>query len=188
MLNTYIKNRGISKTIIHDNNHNHVNMIDWDADYDGEIANISIDSNSDGKRNHYDFLLDNQDLANILSMPSVIMPIDKRLKIDFQEPYYSPENYLLELPTSEFQPKKPEYLKQNIDRYISSPSRGEELVIPLKVDKKLFTLTPHKKHRRAKSHITYKVYKKPKSTSKKTKSRSKSRLSSKKTIPIIDLL
>jgi hypothetical protein len=179
MLNTYIKNRGIAKNIIHDNNDKHVNMINWDADYDGEIANISIDSNSDGKRNHYDFLLDNQDLANILSMPSVIMPIDKRLKIDFQKPYYSPENYLFELPTTRFQPRKPEYLKQNIDRYISSPSTHEELVIPLKIDKK---------HRRAKSHITYKVYKKPKSTSKKTKSRSKSRPSSKKTIPIIDLI
>lgn len=190
MLNTYIKNRGITKTIFHDNNHNHVNQINWDADYDGDVANISVDSNTDGKRNHYAVSLDNQDLANILTIPSVDIPLDKRLKMDFQQPYYTPENYLIEIPMLEFQPRKPKYLESIVDRHISSPSSHEELVIPLTINKKgknLFTLTPHKKHKRAKTHITHRVYKRPKSTSRKTKSRSKSRSSSKKTIPIMDL-
>ena len=39
MLDTYIKNRGSTKTIIHDNNRNNVNVIKWDADYDGTEAN-----------------------------------------------------------------------------------------------------------------------------------------------------
>ncbi len=191
MLNTYIKNRGTTKTIIHDNNHNHVNQLNWDADYDGDIANISIDSNTDGKRNHYAVSLDNEDLANILTMPSVDMPLDKRLKMDFQQPYYTPENYFIEIPTPEFQPRKSKYLESIVNRHISSPSSHEELVIPLTINpkgKNLFTLTPHKKHKRAKTHITHRVYKRPKSTSRKTKSRSKSRSSSKKTIPIMDLL
>lgn len=191
MLNTYIKNRGTTKTIIHDNNHNHVNQLNWDADYDGDIANISIDSNTDGKRNHYAVSLDNEDLANILTMSSVDMPLDKRLKMDFQQPYYTPENYFIEIPTPEFQPRKSKYLESIVDRHISSPSSHEELVIPLTINpkgKNLFTLTPHKKHKRAKTHITHRVYKRPKSTSRKTKSRSKSRSSSKKTIPIMDLL
>ena len=34
MLNTFIKNKGYTKTIIHDNNNNRVNELDWDADYD----------------------------------------------------------------------------------------------------------------------------------------------------------
>lgn len=176
MLNTYIKNQGISKTIIHHNNENHVNLVNWDADYDGDVANISLDSNTNGKHNHYDISLDNEDLANMLSMPSVNMPIDKRLKMDFQEPYYTPENYLIELPTPEFQPRKPDYIEKMIDRRISSPLSGEELIIPLTINPKSKS---HKRHHRSKTHITHRVYKKPKSTS-KTTSRSKSHSSSKK--------
>ena len=173
MLNTYIKNQGITKTIIHDNNRNHVNQINWDADYDGNIANISVNTNTNGKRNHFDVSLDNQDLANILNIQSVDMPIDKRLKMDVQEPYYraesyyKPEPYFIEIPKS----KKNKYLEEFIDRRISSPLNGEELIIPLTIDRK----NKSHKHTRSKSHITHKVYKKPKSTSKKSKSRSKSR-------------
>lgn len=196
MLNTYIKNRGIIKTIIHDNNNdNHVNLINWDADYDGDIAKISVNSNTDGKRKHFNVYLDNQDLANLLTMPSVGIPIDKRLKMDFQDNYYKPEEpYFIELPTIEIQ-KNPKS-KEIIDRRISSPSTGEELLIPLTIDrdsKDLFTLTPHKRHRRSKTHITHKVYKKPKTTFKsksksKTKSNSKSKTYLIKTNPIIELL
>jgi hypothetical protein len=186
MLNTYIKNQGINKTIVHRNNNNHVNQINWDIDYDGDIANLSINTNTDGKRKHFELSLDNQDLANILNIPSVNMPIDKRLKMDFQEPLY------IELPAPEFESRKPKYSEEIIYRPISSPSTSEELVIPLTIDRKtdgLFTLTPHKKHKRSKTHITHKVYKKHKSKSTpKLKSRTKTRKSRRKTIPIIDLL
>ena len=195
MLNTYIKNRGTTKTFIHDNNHNHINQISWDADYDGDIANLSINTNTDGKRKHFDFSFDNQDLANMLNIQSVNMPIDKRLKMDFQEPYYKPEPLYIELSTPKFEPRKPKYLEDIIDRRISSPLSGEELIIPLTIDDKsnnLLTLTPHKKHRRPKTHITHRVYKKPKSTSRSKSTpklrRSKSLTSKRKTIPIIDLL
>ena len=67
MLNTFIKNRGTTKTIIHNNNDNNVNEIDWDADYDGNIANISLDLTNNGKVNHLNLKLDNDDLANILN-------------------------------------------------------------------------------------------------------------------------
>lgn len=190
MLNTYIKNRGISKTIIHDNKHNHVNQINWDADYDGDVANISFDTNTDGKRNHFKLSLNNEDLANILNIPSVNTPIDKRLKMDFQEPQYTHEPYFIEIPTPQFQPREPQYLEETVDRRISSPLTGEELILPLTINekkRKLFTLTPHKKHRRPKTHITHRVYKKSKSTP-KLKIKSKSRISRRKTIPIMDLL
>ena len=163
MLNTYIKNQGTTKTIIHDNNRNLVNEINWDADYDGNIANISVNTDTDGKRNHFDVSLDNQDLANILNIESIDMPIDKRLKMDFKEQHYQP--YFVELP------RKEKYLEEFVDRRISSPLNSEELIIPLTIDIK----NKSHKHRRSKSHITHKVYKKPKSTSKKSKSRSKSR-------------
>jgi hypothetical protein len=85
MLDTYIKNRGVTKTIIHDNNHNSINEINWDADYDGNVANISIDLTDNGRHGHYNVTLDNNDLANILNVPSVTLPIDKRLKRDFKQ-------------------------------------------------------------------------------------------------------
>ena len=61
MLNTYIKNRGITQTILHENNKNHFNQVNWDADYDGDIANISVNSNIDGKRDRFDISLDNEE-------------------------------------------------------------------------------------------------------------------------------
>ena len=195
MLNTYIKNQGITKTIIHDNNHNHVNQVKWDADYDGDIANLSVDTNTDGKRKHFDFSLDNQDLANILNIQSVNMPIDKRLKMDFQEPYYNTESLYIELPTPKIESRKPEYHEKDIVRRISSPLNGEELIIPLtinEINRNSSTLKhhkKHKKHRRPKSHITHRVYKKNKSTSSKHRSKSKTRnrTSGRKTTSAINL-
>ena len=171
MLNTFIKNRGTTKTIIHNNNHNHISSLDWDADYDGDVAHIALEANNNGKREHLDISLDNDDLANLLNMQTVNIPIDKRLKMDFQESYMD-EPLILELPKKQFK-----------RTHISSPSPNEELIIPLKIDKTTgkYTFTPRKKHRRRKTHITHKVYKKPKST---RKSKSRKTMST----PIIDLI
>jgi len=195
MLNTYIKKQGITQTIVHDNKHNHFNQINWDADYDGNKANISVKSNTDGKRDRFDISLDNEDLAHILNIPSINMPIHKRLKMDFQNPSYKldqsykVEPYILELPTSrlltprlltprlltprlltpELEPRKPEILEGIISRGITSPVSHEEFIVPLTIDKKTmddYILTPRKKHRRRKTHVTHKIYKKPKSNSK----------------------
>lgn len=108
MLNTYIKNRGITKTIIHDNNHDYnTKEINWDADYDGDIANISIDTESNGKSEHFDIKLNNNDLANLLNVHSVNIPIDKRLKMDFNDKYYDNRPYFIELSTQQFEPREP---------------------------------------------------------------------------------
>jgi hypothetical protein len=86
MLDTYIKNRGMTKTIIHSNNHNTINETNWDADYDGNVANVSLDLSKNGRNKHMDFKLTNDDLANLLTVPSVNQPIHKRLKMDFVKP------------------------------------------------------------------------------------------------------
>jgi hypothetical protein len=108
------------------------------------------------------------------------MPIDKRLQLDFQEPAhnYRHQPYLLELPASipRLQSGKPKTVEEIISRGISSP---KELIVELPIDKKTmdyYTLTPKRRHRRPKSHITHKVYKKKtSSTSSKSSRRSKSR-------------
>ena len=68
MLNTYIKNRGITQMLVRNNNTNKFNEINWDADYDGEIANISLDTTLNGHNKHYNIQLDNEDLANLLRL------------------------------------------------------------------------------------------------------------------------
>ena len=209
MLNTYIKNRGITQTLINNNNQKQFNQINWDADYDGQNANISVTSDTDGNKNHFDVKLDNEDLANMLNIPSVSTPIDKRLQMDFDDSFRrEPQLLQIEIPdlkTPHVSPRKPSYLleepetdEQSIEEllesitpnsYLSSPLPDEELIAPISIDDKIsnrFTLTPHKRHKRPKTHKTYKVYKKPKSSStiraagiKKSKSKNKSKSRSK---------
>ena len=83
MLDTYISSRGSAKTIVRKNKKNTANEFKWDANYDGDVANISINTNDNGKRDHYEYNLDNAELANILNVNSVDIPIDKRLEQDF---------------------------------------------------------------------------------------------------------
>ena len=178
MLNTYIKNRGMTKTIVHDNNNNQINEIKWDADYDGDVANISINAESNGKSKHFDIKLDNNDLANLLNINSINMPIDKRLKTDFYKQNYDNEPYFIELPAPEIQPREPiikepdTYIEELIDKHISSP-KTNEIFLPLSIDSNEFnkyTFTPKRKHRRRKTHITHKLIKRTKSKSSRTKS------------------
>jgi hypothetical protein len=179
MLNTYIKNRGITQTLVHNNNDNNFNQIDWDADYDGNIANISISSDTNGNKEHFDIKLINEDLASILNIPSIDMPIDKRLKSDFSEPVFRHDPSLLqiELPYENEDDNISsvhELLKPTKSlNYLSSPSPNEELIVPITIDEKTFDKYMSKPRKYKKTHKTYKVYKKPKSSIKTNKSRTK---------------
>jgi hypothetical protein len=146
MLNTFIKNRGSTKTIIHNNNDNNVNEIEWDADYDGDVANISLDLTNNGNVNHYNVKLDNDDLANILNINSVKMPIHKRLEKDFKKGRFhkDPSMYNVylddfrspafkkEMDTDSFADEILQSLKPN--SHVLSPLSNEELIIPLTID------------------------------------------------------
>jgi hypothetical protein len=190
MLNTYIKNRGTTKTIIHDNSNsythhplNAVNELKWDADYDGDVANISITSDTNGEKKHFNITLDKNDLEHILNVPSVDMPIHKRLKKDFFQPTFTnePTIYKIELPqieipqieTPPFVPMPFEHknnhkiktLEQIFDtpkpiRYLSTPLQNEELIIPASINKKHVNHNVSKRTKHKKTHKTYRVYKK----------------------------
>jgi len=163
MLNTYIKNKGTTKTIIHDNNHTHTNKTNWDADYDGDIANISIDTDINGKSKHFDITLDNNDLANILNVESVNIPINKRLETDFYKSPYMSEPFYIELPTPEFKPIEPPINDMTVDdliqRQFLSP-RPTDNLMPLIGNPIQYTLDPIKRHKRYKRHRTRKSHKK----------------------------
>jgi len=136
----YIKNRGMTKTIIHNNNHNTVNQTNWDADYDGSVANVSLNLSKNGRNKHYDFKLTNDDLANMLSIPSVRQPIHKRLKMDFKKPESFKQIFLELEPETETdldldnidtifkETSKP--ISSPILTHLSSPKLDEEFVMP----------------------------------------------------------
>jgi hypothetical protein len=199
MLDTFIKNRGETKTILHNNNHNDVSKINWDAEYDGDIANVSLDFNTNGKKGHYDIQLNNNDLAEILNIPTVNSPIDKRLLYDFKRnqdrknmrQYVIEIDNMKEMSTPEIlKPKQeviemPKITKQNTPTpfytHFSSPLPNEELLIPLtiKKSKKSNSLTISKKNKRNKKHNTYKVYRRTKSAANSKSSKRTNRYSRK---------
>jgi hypothetical protein len=170
MLNTFIKNRGITSTIIRENNHSHINETKWDADYDGDVAHIDVATNNDGKINQYKINLDNEDLAHMLTLPSVNMPLEQRLRMDYGLERKVEPMRMIELPSR----SSPSSSSQSLSPFtrISSPKSNEELIVPLTIDKD----TMYRRHRRKKTHVTHKVYKKPKSGKTRSKRSSKSSL------------
>lgn len=83
-MTAYIKNKGITQTYFQDSHHRKkANEIKWNAKYDGNLANIKVDVNTNGKKDKYRVQLNNEDLANILSIPAVNQPLEQRLQNDF---------------------------------------------------------------------------------------------------------
>jgi hypothetical protein len=153
MLDTFIKNKGISKTIIHNNNKNYYNEIDWDADYDGEVAKISLNINDNGINEHFNAQINNDEMAELFNIPSKGTAIDKRLYNDFlgKRPKKFDEHNMILI----YKQPKPKPIKkvvkfiepneivdslENImipqeDKYthISSPFPEENLLFPLQI-------------------------------------------------------
>ena len=57
--------------------------VNWDVDYNGDNADIDLDIGSNGETTHYKAVLSNEDLANLLNIPSVNEPLENRLQNDF---------------------------------------------------------------------------------------------------------
>jgi len=86
MSDLYIRSKGATKTLIRSNNIEKIKQFDWDADYNGERANISLDMSEKGEHDHYQIQLSNDDLKKLFIVPSVNEPIHQRLQNDFLEP------------------------------------------------------------------------------------------------------
>ena len=74
-----IKNYGITETI---NNKKKLSL-EWDGEYDGNIGQINIKSNNNGKKKNINMEFDNADLLNLLNHTEVNESIDQRLINDF---------------------------------------------------------------------------------------------------------
>lgn len=77
-----------SKGYIKQNDNNHVEGMKWNADYDGNKANILLDLNHHGHVQRRKIQLHNKELgtlAKLLSVPSVNKPLEKRIFDDYEE-------------------------------------------------------------------------------------------------------
>ena len=78
-----MKNKGITQTVIHDGTTTKNSNIEWNANYDGEKANINVDISNNGKRKQMLIQLDNADLSKLLQVPSINQSLESRLEEDF---------------------------------------------------------------------------------------------------------
>jgi hypothetical protein len=80
---TYIKTMGSAKAYVQRGMHRHANGVSWDVDYNGDNADIDLDIDYNGETTNYKAVLSNEDLANLLNIPSVNEPLENRLQNDF---------------------------------------------------------------------------------------------------------
>jgi hypothetical protein len=80
---TYIKTMGNAKAYIQQGMQRESNEVNWNVDYDGRDADIDLDIGRNGEMSHYKAVLSNEDLANILNIPAVNVPLENRLQNDF---------------------------------------------------------------------------------------------------------
>ena len=84
-MSSYIRNVGITKSFIQDNNKKSLKEIEWMGEYDGKEANIQLHINDNGKKEDKNLTLDKEDLMNLLNMKTVNIPLEERLFHDFLE-------------------------------------------------------------------------------------------------------
>jgi len=172
LADTFVQNKGITETMISNNNNQvKMNLTKWEADYDGNKANILIDSNTDGKHKVMNIELDNRDLANLLSIPSVNSPIDKRLTQDFCRKQKrdkilnrTPTPYIVEIGDLQQTDKLQTDKLQTTDltprhTHISSPLQDEEF---LRTATNNMFKSHTKTRRRKKKNVSYKLHRKKK--------------------------
>ena len=144
-----IKNQGAMQTIINNNNNqNEVHQMNWDADYDGKLANISVNLLDNNKLRHYQATLNNNDLEELLNIPSINSPLDKRLINDFKKSSSkkrSPSQARIILPSS----TAPAFERPSHAFYthLSSPEKNEEIIVPLNSELLFKPKTKTKKRR-----------------------------------------
>ena len=82
-MQTYIENKGITKTTVSNNGKKDENTIKWNANYDGSKADITMDFSKNCKKNKMHIQLNNSDLSSILGVKPIPIPLEKRLTSDF---------------------------------------------------------------------------------------------------------
>jgi hypothetical protein len=131
MKSNFAISSGSAQSVTINNGKAKTNAVKWDANYNGDVANVDLNLNENGREQHYKVEMTNEELekiANMFATRSDDQMIDKRLLEDFNEnnimfnPYTQPRRQILEIqnPMS----------SSNYLTHISSPNSFEELIIP----------------------------------------------------------
>lgn len=100
-MNNYIENYGYTNTMINKGNKKSNVSMEWAGNYDGNIADLTVKLNDNGSKKVVDLKLDNEDLINLLNIPSQQKPLDERISYDTirQEPLHIIEIPIISLPS-----------------------------------------------------------------------------------------
>lgn len=165
----YENENGMNQSFVNINGKKKYKKLKWNVDYNGDVANIYLKSNDNGRKKIYNFMLDNNDLANMLNVNTNDMLIDERLKQDFKQTNLSESNPKKDLIIIEFE-NKPNIVTQNLQEEI--PIQEIYSIPSLKKTKtkksSRHTSIPSSKKSsssrlKPKSHKVYKIYKNSKS-------------------------
>jgi len=168
MNDIYIQNKGMTKTLIHENGHNKISKIGWDSDYDGNIANVDLDVNNNGHNSQLHFELDNHDLEELLNIQPVQQSLHTRLATDFKKK--KPPLYIIvDEPKTKIKVVEPLLPTKTDMKYthVSSPLPMEDVVLPLAIKKGRRNRVTFKKysHHKKPSSRSYYLYKRTPSSS-----------------------
>jgi hypothetical protein len=96
----YIENYGYTNTMINKNNKKSNVSMEWAGNYDGNMADLTVKLNDNGSKKVVDLKLDNQDLINLLNIPSHQSSLHERLSHDIidQQPLHIIELPMVSLP------------------------------------------------------------------------------------------
>jgi len=140
MKSNFAISSGSAQSVTINNGKAKTNGLKWDANYNGDVANVDLNLNENGIEQHYKVEMTNEELekiANMFATRSSDEIIDKRLLADFNEKNMGPQ-MILEINdiNSYRQPRRPRLEIQNpvsssnYLTHISSPTSFEDLIIP----------------------------------------------------------
>lgn len=109
----FMYENGMNQSFVNINGKKKYKNLKWNTDYNGDVANIYLKSNDNGRKKIYNFMLDNNDLANMLNVNTNDMLIDERLKQDFKQTNLSESKPKKDLIIIEFE-NKPNIVTQNL--------------------------------------------------------------------------
>jgi len=80
---TRFQSQGFMKTMMMNGSIKNERDVEWNSQYDGKKADLNVMTNLNGKKEKYHIQMNNQEMEQLLSQPSVEQRLDKRLIKDF---------------------------------------------------------------------------------------------------------
>jgi len=160
-------NKGYSETNINNNNHKTSNKLKWSGSYNGENGNLDIESNMNGDHKGIHVEFNNDDLANLFSMPSSKKSLDQQLRDDFDLSSLRQQLNLIN--------EDPQIGKQMIKQLMKEEIPDSFPIIISKYDMDLMTPNRRNKHKYNVIMTKKRKHKSKSNTRSKTKSKTKSR-------------